>query len=223
MTSAKPAPRLKFNLIENARDSLKHAVTVLAWPDAAHSDKFKQALLAATHAVELLLKERLHRVAPAFVWENVDKYPSLAARTVTLETALNRLEKFGVFTASESDKESLFACRNIRNAIEHFEFDVDQHEAKLLLGKTLSFLFAFARDQLELDLEEDFKGDDTWSMLVEGYYEFAAAHGERISSTLLKTRELVAYCHRCDQETVDLVFERCALCGARYEPEESEG
>jgi hypothetical protein len=217
--SSAPAPqRLKFSLVENARDSLQHAVSTLAWPDATHSNKYKQALLAATHAVELLVKERLRRVSPAFVWENVDKYPSLAARTVTVETAFARLEKFGICTVSETDRENLIACRNIRNAIEHFEFDVDQREAKLLLGKTLSFLFSFAKEQLQLDLEADFKGDDTWSMLIEGYREFADAHGERVSEALKRVRDLVDWCHACEQETVDLVYERCALCGAQYEP-----
>jgi hypothetical protein len=43
----------------------------------------------SAHSIELLPKEKLRQVNPAFVWENVDKYPSLGARTVTVDTAIS--------------------------------------------------------------------------------------------------------------------------------------
>ena len=63
--------------------------------------------MSVFHCAELLLKERLQRVNGALVWENVDKYPSLDARTVTVQTALSRLENIGKVTISEEDQKRL--------------------------------------------------------------------------------------------------------------------
>jgi hypothetical protein len=170
----------------------------------------------------LLLKERLRQINPAFVWENIDKYPSLSARTVTLEKALSRLESIGGIQIEEKDKKALMACRNMRNAIQHFEFEITEKEAKVMIGKTLSFIFSFDSSELKIDLEEDFKEDDTWILLVEGLYEFANEHGPRISSRLIELGGPVGSCSYCGQDTVDLIWERCSLCGQSYEPDEDE-
>lgn len=85
--------KVEFNLIENAIDPLERAIDLLAWDDETNdARRLKQAILGVSHGVELLLKERLRRVHPALVWENVDKYPNLSARTVGVEGALSRLQ-----------------------------------------------------------------------------------------------------------------------------------
>jgi len=213
---------LQFDLLNNAKDSLRHAVHVLAWDDATPSNKYKQAILNTFHCSELLLKERLRQINPALIWENIDKYPSLAARTVTVEKAIHRLVSIGNVPIEDRDKETLLACRNLRNAIQHFEFEIPEKEAKVILGKVLSFVFSFASTELHVDLDEDFKDDDTWLMLVEQFYEFAREHGPRISELMIKMGGPVGSCSYCGQDTVDLIFERCNLCGNSYEPDEDE-
>lgn len=213
---------LRFDLINNARDSLKHAVQILAWPDTVSSDKYKQAILNIYHCAELLLKERLRQINPAFVWEYVDKYPSLSARTVSLEKAITRLESIGGIKIEDEDQQALMACRNMRNAIQHFEFEITEEEAKTMIGKVLSFIFSFGVAELGTDLERDFKDDDTWAMLVEGMYEFARAHGPRLSARLIQLGGPVGSCSYCGQDTVDLIWERCTLCGQSYDPDETE-
>ena len=130
--------------------------------DATPSNKYKQAILSIFHCSELLLKERLRKVNPALIWENIDKYPSLAARTVSIEKAISRLIAIGKITIKENDKETLLACRNLRNAIQHLEFEIPEKEAKVLLGKALSFVFSFGSTELEVDLDDEFKDDQTW-------------------------------------------------------------
>ena len=86
---------LKFNLIENALDSLEHAIDHLtAKIDLAMSD-YKRVITDLAHVAELLFKERLHMIHPAFILSNVDKYPSTSAHTVSAENALSRLKKLG--------------------------------------------------------------------------------------------------------------------------------
>lgn len=53
---------IQFDLLSNARDSLKRAVDLLAWDDFNSDDaKLKHSITNAAHAIELLLKERLRR------------------------------------------------------------------------------------------------------------------------------------------------------------------
>lgn len=57
-----------------------HRTGFTPWDDETNdARRLKQAILGVSHGVELLLKERLRRVHPALVWENVDKYPNLSA------------------------------------------------------------------------------------------------------------------------------------------------
>lgn len=213
---------LQFDLLNNAKDSLRHAIHLLAWESAMPSNKYKQAILSIFHCSELLLKERLRQINPALIWENIDKYPSLGAQTVTVEKALSRLVAIGNVSIENKDKQTLMACRNLRNAIQHFEFEIPEKEAKVLLGKVLSFVFSFASTELNTDLEDEFKDDDTWQMLVEQFYEFAQEHGPRISELMSNMGGPVGNCSYCGQDTVDLIFERCRLCGNSYEPDEDE-
>src|SRR5262249_42097154 len=141
IVSSKPDPpgtdeltarAIQFDLLSNARDSLKRAVDLLAWDDFNSDDaKLKHAITNAAHAIELLLKERLRREHPAFIWQNVDKYGSLQALTVTAETAIGRLATICKVTFSDADKANLLALRNTRNAIEHYEWHASEREAKV--------------------------------------------------------------------------------------------
>ena len=116
---------IHFDLVNNAQDSLKHAVQLLAWPDTIIPNRYKQAILSVFHCAELLLKERLHLINPALVWENIDKYPFLSARTVAVDKAISRLASIGNINITKKDEEALKECRNLRNAIQHFKFDMD--------------------------------------------------------------------------------------------------
>ena len=75
-----------------ALDSIKYAVVLVVWKNEHRDDdgRLKRAVQAVAHGIELLLKERLRHIHPALLWENVDRYPSLDARTVGAE-ALKKL------------------------------------------------------------------------------------------------------------------------------------
>src|SRR5690606_13578324 len=109
---------IEFDLLANATDSLRQAVELMAWKEVGddHS-RLKHAISHAAHAIELLLKERLRRANAALIWENVDKYPSLEARTVTADTAISRLQKIADVRISEEDAAQIKSLRRTRNAI----------------------------------------------------------------------------------------------------------
>lgn len=205
---------IKFDLLENANDSLRQVINALAWKeiDSKHA-RLKHAIMNSFHCIELLLKERLRQVNPALVWENVDKYPSLEANTVNVNTAIKRLENIGKVTITQNDKTNIDSLRKTRNAIEHYEWDTTEKEAKIILGHALSFAFSFAKDELAIDLSAEFKQDDTWQTFIEELYEFARAHGNRIETKLIKSGDYPQCCDSCEQLTVPASGGSCQLCG----------
>ena len=69
LCKVKPKP-IEFDLLGNAKDSFPQAVDMLVNDDvSSHHARLKQAILSAAHCIELLLKERLRQIHPAFVWE----------------------------------------------------------------------------------------------------------------------------------------------------------
>jgi len=206
--------QIKFDLVANARDSLGHAVELLAWKDiSSDHTRLKHAIMSSAHCIELLLKERLRRVNPAFVWENVDKFPSLEARTVTVDTAISRLKKIGGVKITPEDETNIKALRTTRNAIEHYEWVTTEKEAKVIIGNALSFAISFAQDELETDLAAGFKRDDTWQALMDELNEFVRAHGKRLEVKLRDQGDYPSYCGACGELTVPGLGGSCDLCG----------
>jgi hypothetical protein len=206
--------RIQFDLLTNAQDSLRRAVELLAWKDiGSNHARLKHAITNAAHSIELLLKERLRRVHPAFVWEKVDQYPKLGARTVTPEAAISRLENICDVILTDNDKTLLRSMRTTRNAIEHYEWSATEKEAKVIVGNALSFAFSFAAEHLGTDLAADFKRDDTWRMLIDELNEFVRAHGARTETKLREKGEFPCCCDACGELTVPMRGGSCELCG----------
>ena len=147
------------------------------------------------------------------VWENVDRYPSLDARTVTVDTAIGRLKAIGNVVISPDDERTLKSLRATRNAIEHYEWHATEKEARIIVGNALSFALGFARQELNVDLADAFKRDDTWSMLRDELYEFARIHGARLEARLRATGEHPQCCDECGELTVPMRGGSCELCG----------
>ena len=205
---------IEFDLLNNAKDSIRQAVELLAFKDiGSNHERLKHAITSSAHCIELLLKERLRLINPAFVWENVDRYPSLEANTVKVDTAISRLKLIGKVVLSSNDERNLKSLRTTRNAIEHYEWRTSEKEAKIIVGNALSFAFEFAQNELAIDLASDFKNDDTWKMLLEELYEFASSHGKRLEARLRTRGEHPQCCDECGELTVPTRGGSCELCG----------
>lgn len=205
---------IEFDLIGNARDSLRQAVELLALKEIGSDHaRLKHAITNSAHCIELLLKERLRRINPAFVWENIDRYPSLHARTVTVDVAISRLKSIGNLSFKAEDERNLKSLRATRNAIEHYEWHTSEKEAKVIIGSALSFAFFFAHEELEIDFSSDFKGDAIWGMLLEEVSTFAHSHGKRLEENLRAKGEFPSCCDQCGELTVPIHGGSCELCG----------
>jgi hypothetical protein len=202
----------KFNLIDNAKESLSHAVYHLTDSDQLSAGDLKRAVLDVAHVVELLLKERLRRIHPAFLWNDVDKYPSEKAFKVDTKTAIERLVKMAGVKLVDSDVKTIANCRGIRNDIEHYEFEIEPKEARVIIGKMLAFIFHFAKTHLDIDWVKEFKKDDRWKALID-MYEFWEQYSQTLGKQLQDAGKTVGDCPRCYAWTFVFEAMRCALCG----------
>jgi hypothetical protein len=207
--------RVEFDLFSNARDSIERAIELVAWgDDQPQARRLKQAIQAIAHGVELLLKERLRRVHPCLIWENVDKYPSLAARTVSADQAITRLSAIAGLTFTTGDVEVIRSLRSTRNAIEHYKWTTTQKEAEEIVGHALDFAFHFSK----VELEHDFLGyaahkDDTMSSLLAANSTLADALAKRIFAPRSTDEVQPLECEICRARAVDPNTKACRLCG----------
>lgn len=212
--TVKAQKNIEFDLLKNAKDSLRQAVELIATREIGSDHaRLKHSITASAHCIELLLKERLRRIDSALVWEKVNKYPSLEARTVTVDTAISRLKSLGSVQFSANDERNLKSLRATRNAIEHYEWRMSEKEAKIIVGHALSFAFGFAHDELGIDLSGEFKSDDTWTMLLDELYEFAKAHSARLEGRFRANGEYPSCCDECGNLTAPMQGGSCELCG----------
>jgi len=203
---------LKFNLIENALDSLEHAIEHLTRKRELTVGDYKRVITDLFHVAELLFKERLKQIHPAFVLLDIDKYPSATAFTVSSRHALQRLQKIGEIDFCKEDAAALEAIRIKRHEIEHYEFNISQKEAKILIGNVLVFIFRFSCDELGLDWSDRRIKDPSWRKLNE-YAEFYEAQRKHVLDILLDADISIDECPLCKNETFDLEAEQCILCG----------
>lgn len=136
-------------ILENALDSLRMAVAHYRDEELETADKW--AILEMFHAIELLLKERLHREHPLFIYKNIDQKIEGDSLTVGLREILNRFENLGVDIPAQY-KKILQDLQKRRNRIEHHRF-VPAESHKHVLGEALKFISYFLEEHLEEDLE----------------------------------------------------------------------
>ncbi|GAB6910148.1 conserved hypothetical protein [Desulfosarcina cetonica] len=206
----------KFSLIENALDSLEHAIVHLNDKNGLQKGDYKRVILDLSHVAELLFKEKLRMIHPAFVLSNVDKYPSTVAHTVSAADALKRLQKIGNVEFKDEDQAALRTIREKRNEIEHYEFSISEKEARVVIGNVLVFIFRFATDEVGLDWADRRINDPAWSKLNE-FVEFYEAQLAYITETLWDSDIPTQNCPICRNDTFDLESEVCVLCGHREE------
>jgi hypothetical protein len=207
--------KIEFNLLENARDSIERAIELVAWGDEQpEARRLKQAIQSVAHGVELLLKERLKQVHPCLIWENVDKYPSLNARTVTAEQAIARLSSIGGLNFEPRDLELIRSLRATRNAIEHYAWNTTKQEAEAIVGKALEFAIHFAKSELDYQfIGYHTRRDDTLNALMSANEALANSLARRVFAPPGSQPEQPEICTICRARAVDPVTHACRLCG----------
>ena len=148
----------KLSLIENSHSflnqSLRHyrkaARNVHEWPFA---------ILHLTQSIELMLKEALRGTHPIFIFEDIDN-PKL---TVSLETALSRLERVSRVSVGEKEKSNIRRAAEYRNKVVHYEFELNRFECKKIFAQLFEFVHFFHMKYLLQEVHEHI-AKDLWPL-----------------------------------------------------------
>ena len=205
----------------------------------------KWAILEMFHAIELLLKERLHREHPLLIYKNIDQKIGDDSLTVGLKETLARFVNLGVDIPAEY-KRILEDLQKRRNRIEHHQFVPDKSHQHVL-GEALKFISYFLEEQLDEEIEshlpwelfEEVKG------LVLSYEDLVRLAEVDAESVLRrfgpKDRPLIeiAWCPECGNKTLvvgagededkcyfcdeHVEVRACSRCGSYVAPDELAG
>lgn len=208
-----PRSQIEFDLLANALDSLYHALDHLIPPgDQAIAKDYKRAILDVSHAVELLLKERLQREHAALIWRKVESYPSLDAQTVSVDEAIARLDAICGVKVCDKDRAAINASKRLRNSIQHFRFSVTEKEAKIVIGKMLAFILDFSEAELGYSIRRDLQRDDRLRELLE-FSEFYEEYSKKIEAEMRRKEKFTDACSQCELPSFDLRTGVCEVCG----------
>ena len=188
-----PGTELQLNLYENAIDSIKHAIEHYT-QDTDEARRYKYTILHLAQGVVLLLKERLRREHPNFVFTNVAR----SSKTVDVDTAISRLEKIAGLDLGYA-RNIVEELASLRNGIEHYAVDISKQQADSMIGRTMPFLIAFCRDELKKDFPREI-GAETWQALltIETYLASAI---RAVEQRLRAEGKISFYCRICQAYT----------------------
>ena len=166
----------------------------------------------------MLGRQPLRRVHPALIWVKVDDYGRNDANTVSMDEAIKRLGALEGITLSDEQASTLKAARNLRNQIEHFEFEVSPDKARIVVGSLLTFVFEFTNEHLppgddrRLDLVGQLRQNELWKDLrkVTAYF---AEHARSVNERLRQEGRTIFTCPSCAAETFSNEEGKCGLCG----------
>ncbi|WP_410666732.1 hypothetical protein [Amycolatopsis sp. cmx-4-68] len=144
----------------------------------SNPSRWKFALVHASQALELILKERLRREHALLVYTNVDK----PRHTVTLELAIERLGTCGVEIPDKEIKD-IRSAKELRNAIIHFNIDATDEQFQGAYVSLLEFAHRFHLGEIGDELHPHID-DDLWEkeaeLMASFSSEFITYQGETI-------------------------------------------
>lgn len=137
-------------IFNNGIDSLKLGIKfyINNEIETAH----KHAILNIFHSIELFLKEKLYKIHPLLIYEDIDKPIGDHVRTVGLEKIIIRYKNIGS-PLGEKNEKILIDLKKKRNKIEHHQFNPEDSDFSLI-GKALKFLYYFLPEQLDCSMED---------------------------------------------------------------------
>jgi len=230
-------------ILENALDSLRMGVGHFLNKKLTTADKW--AILELFHTIELLLKERLHRENPLFIYKNIDQPVGDDSYTVGLREALARFTNLDIEIPKEYAA-ILLDLQKRRNRIEHHRFVPDESHHHVL-GEALKFIKYFIEEHLDEELEQHLPAkhfEEVKTLILS--YEELVQRAESDARSILdhfnpKERSLidVEICPQCGNESLvigageeedkcyfcdeQVVFARCWECATPVSPDSLVG
>ncbi len=148
------AKDLKFNLLENAIDSLQQGIRFALEEDSPTQGDLKLSVLLVAQSVELLLKERLRKEHWSLIFTKIDEAGKLDANTVTIPDSIKRLEQIVHVKLDDEEKRTILLLSNTRNRIQHYEIEISFEEVLGKIHAAIAFVTRFLKDELQKDISD---------------------------------------------------------------------
>jgi hypothetical protein len=142
-------------IYQNAVDSLRIGMEFFL-KEKNYSSR-KHAILTLFHAIELFLKEYLHRTNHILIYKNIDAKITETSYTVGIKDILVRLENLNLGLPEEF-RPVIEKIQGRRNRIEHHRYD-HKEEDESIIAESLQFILFFVDKFLEKKLESDIRDD----------------------------------------------------------------
>lgn len=188
--------QVTLSLYDNAIDSIQHAIEHYT-SDPIDERRYKFAILHLCQGVNLLLKERLSREHPHFIYKDVAKQGT----TVDVRMAMTRLDKIAGVDLTHS-RDIILELSALRNRIEHYAVDMPKQQVDGTITRAVGFLVGFTRDELGKDFKTQI-GQENWQALlaIEGYFKNAVREAQ---NTIRAQGKDAIYCPTCRADTATI-------------------
>ena len=138
-------------IYQNAVDSLRIGIEFFLKENDYSSRK--HAILTLFHAIELFLKEQLHRTNPILIYRDIDKKITEDSQTAGIKEILQRLENLGLGLHKDLQS-TIEKIQKRRNRIEHHRYD-HKEEDEVVIAESLQFILLFVEFDLKMTLQDD--------------------------------------------------------------------
>lgn len=204
-----------LDLLENAADSLNESLRKVR--DARYEDArpYKFAVLHFTHAIELLFKHHVALAHPLLIYKNP------FSKSLDKEATIGLWEAVQFFKNEQKELtqetlDDLKWIKSLRNNIEHYKFEMDQHEARRAIGRLIRALNEFHQANDFTDLASLIEKDcqDTYEKLADEYKQ--DLHDAQQAAAALAGSGGAIACYMCGEQKTMVELEdkvQCLLCG----------
>ena len=213
----------KMNIFENAIDSLNEALYkyTLSKQESGNARDLKFAILHASHFVELLMKSYIYEINPLLIYKNPFAKDISKQKTIDIWDAINFIENLegeDFFDDMYFEfRKNIVWLKGLRNEIEHFEFELDEDQVKVNIGRIIESACSFHKDYSKDSLLEklDLKNHEVFKSIVDDFEE----HKKLALIKANKSTEKY-WCFSCALETLiptgvidgDKKYLECAMC-----------
>lgn len=224
----------KFDLLQNAVDSLREALVKFSEGSNTNARAYKFAVLHFSHFLELLFKYHVAQSHPLLIFKNPFSKKIEKENTIGLWDAIQFLKNEGKEFSKDFNKD-LDWLKKLRNDIEHHKFEMNVLEVRRTLGRLIRATDEF-NDYYDLLVITDHLGGshlDTYNQLAD---EYKANIADAKVVAKGKTEDANTYdCYSCGEsgtvamignelvcqlcEETDQLFE-CIRCTQRYRKSE---
>ncbi|MBR6253323.1 MAG: hypothetical protein IKR04_05775 [Clostridia bacterium] len=131
----------ELDLLRNSYDYLKESLEYYSkiGYDESHDPerenmnlkiKWKTTFLLLVQAIELLLKEKLSRISPILIYDNIDNISINNPKTISYKNSINRLKYLKPKLLKDEDAKFLIKCGDIRNDFVHYKVKLNSIDIK---------------------------------------------------------------------------------------------